>query len=178
MKNTQYQIQYKNELVSYELVKSKIKNMYIYIKDGKVTVKAPYRLKDKDIQEFVNKKSKWIYEKLKQESQKVKEEETIDLEEIKRLEEIVKIQIEKYAKLLKEIPNKVRIRDIKYAWGSCSSNRNITINKKLAKKEEKVIEYVVLHEMCHLKYMNHSKEFWDLVANYLPDYKKYRALLR
>ena len=149
--------------------------MYIYVREGRVTVKVTYRLKDKEIQEFISKKSKWIYDKLKQEPKIV--EKMIEPEEVERLEEIVRTKIEKYAILLKVMPNKVRIKDIKYAWGSCSSNRNITISKKLAKKEEKVIEYVVLHEMCHLKYMNHSKEFWNLVESYLPEYKTYRALL-
>ena len=167
--------QYKEKIIPYELIKSPIKNMYIYVREGRVTVKVPYRLKDKEIQEFISKKSKWIYDKLKQEPKIV--EKMIEPEEVERLEEIVRTKIEKYAILLKVMPNKVRIKDIKYAWGSCSSNRNITISKKLAKKEEKVIEYVVLHEMCHLKYMNHSKEFWNLVESYLPEYKTYRALL-
>ncbi len=169
------EIQYKEKIIPYELIKSPIKNMYIYVREGRVTVKVPYRLKDKEIQEFISKKSKWIYDKLKQEPKIV--EKMIEPEEVERLEEIVRTKIEKYAILLKVMPNKVRIKDIKYAWGSCSSKRNITISKKLAKKEEKVIEYVVLHEMCHLKYMNHSKEFWNLVESYLPEYKTYRALL-
>ncbi len=169
------EIQYKEKIIPYELIKSPIKNMYIYVREGRVTVKVPYRLKDKEIQEFISKKSKWIYDKLKQEPKIV--EKMIEPEEVERLEEIVRTKIEKYAILLKVMPNKVRIKDIKYAWGSCSSNRNITISKKLAKKEEKVIEYVVLHEMCHLRYMNHSKEFWNLVESYLPEYKTYRALL-
>lgn len=169
------EIQYKEKIIPYELIKSPIKNMYIYVREGRVTVKVPYRLKEKEIQEFISKKSKWIYDKLKQEPEIV--EKMIEPEEVERLEEIVRTKIEKYAILLKVMPNKVRIKDIKYAWGSCSSNRNITISKKLAKKEEKVIEYVVLHEMCHLRYMNHSKEFWNLVESYLPEYKTYRALL-
>lgn len=169
------EIQYKEKIIPYELIKSSIKNMYIYVREGRVTVKVPYRLKEKEIQEFISKKSKWIYDKLKQEPEIV--EKMIEPEEVERLEEIVRTKIEKYAILLKVMPNKVRIKDIKYAWGSCSSNRNITISKKLAKKEEKVIEYVVLHEMCHLRYMNHSKEFWNLVESYLPEYKTYRALL-
>ncbi len=172
-----YQIQYKEETIPYELIRSRIKNMYIYIKEGKVIVKAPIKLKDKIIQDFVNKKAKWIYDKIKEEKEKPKKEEKIELQDIQRLEEIIKNKIEKYAKLLQETPNKVRIKDIKYAWGSCSSNRNITINQKLAKKDEKIIEYVVLHEMCHLKYMNHSKDFWSLVEKHLPEYKKYRKML-
>ena len=178
MENTEYQIKYNNEMISYELIKSKIKNMYIYIKNGKVTVKAPIRLKDKYVQEFVKKKSKWIYEKIKQEKETLKEEEIIEAEDIQRLEKIVSNSIEKYTKLLKQEPNKVRIKDIKYAWGSCSSNRNISINKKLAKKDKQIIEYVVLHEMCHLKYMNHSKDFWNLVRNYMPEYQEYRRQLK
>ncbi len=173
-----YQLQYKEETIPYELIRRKIKNMYIYIKDGKVTVKAPVKLSNQEIQNFVNKKAKWIYEKVKEEQDHPKKEEKIKPEDIERLQKIVKTSIEKYKVLLQEFPKKVRIKDIKYAWGSCSSNRNITINQNLAKKEEKIIEYVVLHEMCHLKYMNHSKKFWDLVEKCMPDYQKYRTILK
>ena len=169
-------LKYNSETISYEIIRSKIKHLYIYVKKGKVTVKAPTKMKDKLIQEFVNKKAKWIYNSLKKENDK--KEEHIEEEDIQKLKIIVKKYIEKYTKLLKETPNKVRIRDIKYAWGSCSSNRNITINQKLANKKEEVIEYVVLHEMCHLKYMNHSKDFWNLLENHMPEYKKYRKILK
>ena len=176
-KIARYQLQYKEEIIPYEVIRSKIKNMYIYIKEGKVIVKIPNRLKDREMQVFVNKKAKWIYEKVKQEKKQQKIEESVEPKDIERLEEIVKSSIQKYANLLDETPNKVRIKDIKYAWGSCSSNRNITINKKLAKKDEKIIEYVVLHEMCHLKYMNHSEKFWNLVESYMPEHKEYRRIL-
>ncbi len=169
-------LKYNSETISYEIIRSKIKHLYIYVKKGKVTVKAPTKMKDKLIQEFVNKKAKWIYNSLKKENDK--KEEHIEEKDIQKLKIIVKKYIEKYTKLLKETPNKVRIRDIKYAWGSCSSNRNITINQKLANKKEEVIEYVVLHEMCHLKYMNHSKDFWNLLENHMPEYKKYRKILK
>ena len=75
------------------------------------------------------------------------------------------------------MPKKVRIKELKYAWGSCSSNKNISINLKLAIKEEKAVEYVVLHEMCHLIHMNHSKSFWNLVEKNMPKYKEYKKLL-
>lgn len=135
-------------------------------------------MNDKQIQELVNEKAKWIYKKVKEEAQKPKIEETILPKDIERLEKIVKGSIEKYADLLKVRPKKVRIKNIKYAWGSCSSNQNITISLQLAKKEEKIIEYVVLHELCHLKYMNHSKQFWDLVETYMPEHKTYRKILK
>ena len=75
-------------------------------------------------------------------------------------------------------PNKIRIRNIKYAWGSCSSNKNITINLKLVNKSEEEIKYVALHELCHLKYMNHSDKFWNLVEKYMPNYKEIRKQLK
>ena len=126
----------------------------------------------------MNKKSKWIYENVKRYEQKPKKEEKIEQKDVERLKCVIEKSIEKYSRTLQVMPNKVRIKDIKYAWGSCSSKRNITINLKLATKEEKVIEYVVLHEMCHLREMNHSKKFWDLVKENMNDYKVYKKKLK
>ena len=168
------EIKYNGEKIKYKIKKSKIKNIYIHIKEGQVIVKAPIKLKEEYIQEFINKKSKWIYENVKRYEKKPKIEEKIEAKDIERLKEIIEKSILKYSKTLQVIPNKIRIKDIKYAWGSCSSKKNITINLKLAKKDEKSIEYVVLHEMCHLKEMNHSKKFWNLVEKNMPDNKIYK----
>ena len=172
------EIEYNGEKIPYIMQKSKIKNLYIHIKEGKVIVKAPNRLKEQYIKEFLNKKSKWIYENIKKYEQTPKKEEKIEEKDIEKLKNTIQKSVEKYAKTLKVLPNKVRIKDIKYAWGSCSSKRNITINLKLATKEEKVIEYVVLHEMCHLREMNHSKKFWNLVEENMKDYKMCKAKLK
>ena len=150
--------------------------MYIQIKDEEVIVKAPIRLEEEYIKEFVNKKSKWIYEGLKKNKVKSKRAEKIEQKDIERLTKIVEKTINKYSKMLNVKPNKVRIKNIKYAWGSCSSQQNISISIQLAKKEEKVIEYVVLHEICHLIYMNHSKNFWKLVEEYMPEYQNYEYI--
>ena len=74
-------------------------------------------------------------------------------------------------------PKKYRVRDMKSAWGSCSSTKNISIALKLIEHSPKTFEYVVLHEVCHLKHMNHSKQFWQMVEGYMPDYKKYKKEL-
>ena len=172
-----HEIEYKGEKIKYTLIKSKIKNMYIHIKDGKVIVKAPVKLKDKYIQDFINKKAKWIYEKLSENKLKSSRDDKIEPKDIERLEKTVKESVKKYSIRLGITPQKVKIKKIKYAWGSCSSKKNITINMHLAKKDEKVIEYVVLHEMCHLIYMNHSKDFWSLVQKHMPKYKEYKNKL-
>lgn len=169
-------IQYEEKEITYKIQKKKIKNLYIQIQNGEVIVKAPCKMKDNAIQEFIQKKAKWIAENLKKEKQKSQEE--ITPQKIENLKNIIQIAIQKYTNQLKVYPNKIRIKNIKYAWGSCSSNRNITINAKLANKSKEAIEYVVLHELCHLKEMNHSKKFWDLVEGCMSDYKVYRKELR
>lgn len=69
-------------------------------------------------------------------------------------------------------PNRVRVKQIKYAWGSCSSNKNITLNQNLICYSKQAIRYVILHELCHLQYMNHSERFWNLIQTYMPNYKE------
>ena len=172
-----YEIEYQGEKIEYTLIKSRIKNMYIHIKEGKVIVKAPVKLKDKYIKDFVNKKAKWIYEKLSKNKLKSSRDDKIEPKDIERLERIVTESVKEYSTKLGVSPKKVRIKSIKYAWGSCSSKKNITINMNLANKDEKVVEYVVLHEMCHLIYMNHSKDFWALVEKNMPKYKEYKKKL-
>lgn len=173
------EIEYKTNKIQCIVEKSKIKNLYIYIKNGKVLVKAPFKLKDKEIEQFLNKKSKWIYENLHRNKKKIEQEQNIKIteKELEKLKQIVEKNIIKYSKALGKAPNNVRIKKLKYAWGSCSSNKNISINSKLAVKDENAIKYVVLHEMCHLIYMNHSKNFWNLVEKHMPNYKEYKKLL-
>lgn len=170
-------IEYEGKEIPYTLERSRIKNLYIYIKNGEVIVKAPLKLSSEDINNFLIKKSKWVYEKLNESKVKKEEEEKIENKDIERLKKIVEENIYKYSKILGKSPKKVRIRDLKYAWGSCSSNQNISINLKLATKDDMAIEYVVLHEMCHLIHMNHSKSFWNLVEKNMPKYKEYKKLL-
>ena len=73
---------------------------------------------------------------------------------------------------------KVIIRGQKTRWGSCSARRNLSFNYKLMKYREEVIDYVIIHEMCHLKEMNHSKKFWTLVENLCPDFKSLKKELK
>lgn len=68
-------------------------------------------------------------------------------------------------------PQECNIKNLKATWGICSSKKKISINQNLMAYSRHAIEYVCLHEVCHLKYMNHSKEFWSMVEYYMPDYK-------
>lgn len=153
----------------YEIKYSKIKNIYIQIKNGKVIVKSPKRISKKEIEKIIEQKSEWIQKIIEKENKKQEKKELYTKEEFKEI-------IEKNAnELIQETgvrPNKITIKQIKYAWGSCSSKKNITLNLELIKYSQQAIRYVILHELCHLKYMNHSKDFWDLVEKYMPNYKQ------
>ena len=72
----------------------------------------------------------------------------------------------------------VKIRGQKTRWGSCSSNGNLSFNYKLLQYRKHVIDYVIIHELCHAKHMNHSQKFWKLVERYCPDYKNIKQELK
>jgi len=75
-------------------------------------------------------------------------------------------------------PKKVTMKKLEKTWGRCISTGNISFNRSLIFYPKKSIDYVVLHELCHLKHLNHSKEFWGLVAYFMPDYKEHQKALK
>ncbi len=207
--------------MDYIIVKKSIKNMYIQIKDGKVYVRVPKRMTQKEIEKLIKDKEKWINKHLNVQKEKNEDNEKyiellgekyeiniinsnrdcIEIKDEKAYIYISKDSTEKREKLIKNLykkcaltqytkttqkmmeltglaPDSWKIRDIHSAWGSCSSKRNITLSLNLIKKREELIEYVVIHELCHLKHMNHSKEFWSLVEKYVPNYKECRKELK
>ncbi len=85
---------------------------------------------------------------------------------------------EVYAKELSVKPNNITVKNVQSIWGSCSSKNNINYNLKLVMAPMPVIEYVVVHELCHIIHRNHSKEFWSLVKSILPDYENKKTWLK
>lgn len=75
-------------------------------------------------------------------------------------------------------PQKIKITRADRRWGSCSSKKNINFSYKLAMAGEMAIDYVIIHELCHLNHMNHSQNFWAAVESVMPDYKKYKKYLK
>jgi predicted metal-dependent hydrolase len=73
---------------------------------------------------------------------------------------------------------RITIKSQKTLWGSCSRKHNLNFNWRLIMAPEPVIDYVVIHELAHIKVMNHSKRFWQMVEKYCPDWPKYRTWLR
>src|SRR5690606_2555985 len=104
--------------------------------------------------------------------------ETLILWYKKRFSDIAYERIKKYSSQIGSSPNKVAVKEQKTRWGSCSSKGNINLNWRLAMAPISIIDYVIVHELCHLKVMNHSKEFWKQVELILPDYIERREWLK
>lgn len=116
------------------------------------------------------------------------EENLIFIPSEKQLEKFLKKEMEKIftrrINSFKEVmdfvpPFTLKIRKMKTRWGVCNkTNKIVTLNSELIKQDAGIIDYVIIHELCHFKHPNHSKKFWDLVFLYYPDYKRARKILR
>lgn len=84
--------------------------------------------------------------------------------------DIIEDRVYFYAKLIGKTVNTVRMKNTQTRWGSCSSKQNININWRLIMAPFEVMDYVILHEVCHLKHLNHSLSFWKLVKQIMPNY--------
>lgn len=91
---------------------------------------------------------------------------------INSLREIINRRLIYYREIINVSYNLVKIKDQKSRWGSCSGKGNLNFNWRLIMMPQQVMDYVIVHELCHLKYLNHSKDFWNIVSKYIPDYKR------
>ena len=131
-----------------------------------------------------NKKSyiddKFIYLVLNDNKENFKEKIKEKLETLFRetAKDIFKNKTLNEAKKIKVTPKKIIVRSYKRRWGSCSHKKDISYNWKLIMAPEKIIRYVVIHELCHLVHFNHSRDFWKSVEKIIPDYKSSKEWLK
>jgi predicted metal-dependent hydrolase len=95
-----------------------------------------------------------------------------------RADTVIRQRVETMAAVMGVNYRQLKVRTATTRWGSCSPRGNLSLNWKLVKLPEPVIDYVVVHELAHLREMNHSRAFWDLVAKYCPGYQDHRRCLR
>ncbi len=179
------QIELHKKKVEYTLkVSKRARRMRLAIYcDGGFVVTAPRNISNNIIEQFIIRKSQWILDKLeyfKGISGKINvkgtendyasyKDQALVLAE-KRIEYFNKIYGFKF--------NKINIKNQKTRWGSCSRKGNLNFNYKIALLPEKLADYIIVHELCHLKEFNHSQKFWNLVAKAIPDYLEIRNELK
>lgn len=160
------------------VIRSNRKTVAIQVNsDLSVTVRAPYGVTEKYIEEFLNKNEAWINEiKVKKKSIESGNVENVTLDKIKALADqalkIIPARVEYFARIVGVTYGNITVRNQKTRWGSCSSKGNLNFNCLLMLAPPEVLDYVVAHELCHRKQMNHSKAFWTEVEKAFPDYKK------
>lgn len=168
------------------LVRSSRKTLAVQIRtDGTVIARAPLRMPKDRILCFLSEKASWIrmQQGRMQEREKMRQQARIHLDaaQEKELRERAKSVLAQrtayFARQVGVTYGRITVRDQKTRWGSCSQTGNLNFNFRLILAPLEVLDYVVVHELCHRRQMNHSTQFWQEVAQVLPDYRKRKAWL-
>ncbi len=151
--------------------------------DGDVIVTKPKGTKLSTLKHFVESKKDWIAKKL--ESHKTNTIPELRITSDKHFEKhknqslkLVRQKVEHWNKELGYEFENINVKQLKSRWGSCSSKKNLNFNYKILYLPEQLQDYVIVHELCHLKQLNHSPKFWNLVASILPDYSDLKSNIR
>ena len=168
--------------MKYNTVFSNRRSISLSIKNGELTVRAPLGTNEKRIAELVEKHEKWIEKHLLKSIEREEKFESLSKEAVNELKRNAKeyffAKTEEFSKIMNLKYGRITITSAKTRFGSCSSKGNICFSYRLMLYPETAREYVVVHELCHLVYMNHSSAFYGLLAKYLPDYKERRRRLK
>ena len=157
--------------------------------DKKIKVRVPRRASKAQIEEMLKAKHDWILktlDKIEQrntaEAREYEEAKPLSSEEVKKLKKEARNHLasltEYWAEKIGVSYGRISIRGQKTRWGSCSSKGNLNYNYLLMLCPDDVIEYVVIHELCHRVYMNHSKRFWKKIEEFCPNYRQARKWLK
>lgn len=171
--------------MDYTLIRSRRKTISLEVKEDGLIVRAPNRTTKKEADAFVKKHAAWI-EKQRQKIALRKEQiaavEKLSEEELKELyqqaKEYLPARVEYYAGLLGVRCGRITIRCQKTRWGSCSVKKDLNFNALLMLTPPEVIDSVVVHELCHIREMNHSPRFYQLVRSVYPDYDRHNRWLK
>ena len=169
-----------------EVIRSRRKSLSLEVKpDGRVLLRAPFWATQRELKAFAEKNRSWIDRK--QEEARLRREKALAVpplteEELEALQrrgrDLFARRAAHYAPLVGVDYGRISVRRQRSKWGSCSSQGNLNFNCLLLLAPEEVLDYVVVHELCHRLEMNHSPRFWANVRRVLPDYERSRRYLR
>lgn len=169
-------------ITEYTILRSRRKTIAIQITPaGQVLVRCPLGMSKRQIQQFVDSKREWICTHLTRIAQTpvlppFSEEEIKEM--VQWAKDTLPERVAFWAARAGVTYDRITIRRQHSRWGSCSSKGNLNFNCLLALVPEAVLDYIIVHELCHRRHMNHSPVFWAEVARLLPDYPQARAWLR
>lgn len=190
MENT-LRIKYQSKLydLPYTLIRSNRKSCSISITpDGRITVRVPLRISDREIHHLLTDRQNWIITKYLEQQQKQARMPVSDLTDTQRAaltQRYIAAAREYFPKRAAHFQqftggtySRITIRDQKTRWGSCSARGTLSFNWRLMLAPPAILDYVVVHELCHLTHMNHSPAFWQAVEAVCPDYRDSRRWLK
>lgn len=168
--------------MEYKIIKTDRRTVSLSVGDDLVpVVRAPLGACDSQLDEFVNKNLDWIEKAVKRKALQL-EKYNLSEDEIKNLIDkarvVIPARVAFFSELMDVCPTGVKITTAKKRFGSCSGKNSLCFSCFLMLYPNEAIDYVVVHELAHIKHHNHSKQFYALVEKYLPDYKKREQLLR
>lgn len=163
----------------YVLIRSRRRSLALIVRaDDTLEVRSPPTLPKWRIEQFIREKSGWIDRK-RRENKALIPVCQIAADQVPRADCLIRERIVFLTRRhLLPVPGKIIIRDLVSRWGSCSKAGTISINRRCAWLPEALLDYVILHELCHLSQLNHGPQFWQLLSRYLPDAPARRRLLR
>ena len=172
--------------MEYTILRSNRRSLSITIdQDANLIVRAPRRMSDRTVAAFVASKHDWIEKHIKKVKERaIRRAEVPEFTEeerkvlTKKARGIISEKVAYFAPIVGVTYGRIAIRRQKTVWGSCSSKGNLNFNYLLAMMPNEVIDYVVVHELCHRKEMNHSKRFWAEVERVIPNHKALRKWLK
>jgi len=163
------QIRFGKTRIPYSVIKSKRrKTSQIIVDNDYVIIRTPISKSTKDIQNIMQSKARWVYKKqLELKSRSVKKQKRKI-----HSKKFLKRRISYFSKKLKLYPKNVNIKKLKSRWGSLTKNGILNLNVNLLKAPKAVIDYIIIHELCHFIINDHSFRYWRLVRKYMPDYEE------
>lgn len=172
-------------MVEYTLIRSRRRTLGLEItRDLQVLVRAPLRLSQREIDRFIESHTQWIIEKLavQQRRRETEQSRAVTPEQERELRRLAKETIPPlvahYASLMGVTPAGIKITSARTRFGSCSGKNSLCFSWRLMQYPPQAVDYVVVHELAHIRHHNHSREFWSFVEQIMPDYRDRQALLR
>lgn len=182
----EFEINLDNKKRTVQLInKKRMKHCYLALKSSNhIQIRAHHFFTLEDAKNLLEQKEAWLIKNIKRMEQReavksvnyylgevIEHIEDIDAFYTQKAKEILPNLVQKHGQRMGMYPSDLKFRKNKSRFGSCSAKNSISLNILLMRYPLETIEYVIIHELAHIKHKNHSKKFWDLVEEYCPNYK-------